>query len=218
MKRLFLLLSVLSATVMPLLAQEEQGVPVDVFYLMPEFGKGTVSYQGQRPVQGTFNICAVDNTVRFHNAQGEEMAAEDNGLTRVVIDGVTFVRNDKRFLRLYPISGDVCVAVARDVTILTDSKNTAYGGQSQTTAVSEYTTMTAEGRIYNLEEYRSFPYRMSETASLFNGTSFVPLNKRNLQKCFPQGKDAIEEYFKSHRSVPVNDVQQVLDLCRSWAE
>lgn len=218
MKRLLFLLTLLSVSAGLLSAQETTLIPEDVFYLMPSFGNGSVVYRGQPPIRGSFNICAVDNTVRFKDADGQELAAEDTDLVQVSIDNVTFVKDGDHFLRLYPVSEDVSVAVHRNLLILTDSKTGAYGGQSQTTAVTEYSGFTAEGRLFKLDEIRELPYRMSETASLCRGQSVIALNKRNLQRCFPQSKDVIEEYFDSHKSLPANDIPAILELCKLWAQ
>ena len=218
MKRLVLLLALFPVFPCILSAQEGTVIPEDVFYLMPSFGNGSVVYRGQPPVRGSFNICAVDNTVRFKDADGQELAAEDTDLVQVSIDNVTFVKDGNHFLRLYPVSEDVSVAVHRNVLILTDSKAGAYGGQSQTTAVTEYSSFTAEGRVFRIDDVRELPYRVSETASLCRGQSVIALNKRNLQRCFPQSKDAIEEYFDSHKSLPANDISAILELCKLWAQ
>lgn len=218
MKRLVLLLALFPVFSCVLSAQEGTVIPEDVFYLMPSFGNGSVVYRGQPPVRGSLNICAVDNTVRFKDADGQELAAEDTDLVQVSIDNVTFVKDGNHFLRLYPVSEDVSVAVHRNVLILTDSKAGAYGGQSQTTAVTEYSSFTAEGRIFRIDDVRELPYRVSETASLCRGQSVIALNKRNLQRCFPQSKDAIEEYFDSHKSLPANDISAILELCKLWAQ
>ena len=218
MKRFVFLLTLFAVSAGLLSAQEASIIPEDVFYLMPSFGNGSVVYRGQPPIRGSFNICAVDNTVRFKDADGQELAAEDTDLVQVSIDNVTFVKDGDHFLRLYPVSEDVSIAVHRNVLVFTDSKTGAYGGQSQTTAVTEYSGFTSEGQLFRLDDVRELPYRVSETASLCRDQSVIALNKRNLQRCFPQSKDAIDEYFRSHKSLPANDIPAILELCKLWAQ
>lgn len=201
-------------------AQETKtGIPEEVFYLMPKFGTGYVVYEGQAPMRGLINICAIDNSVRFKDSNGQEMAADNPGsIQQVVIDNTSFMRNGNQgFARLVSVApgGEVAVAVKRDVTVMTDSKRGAYGMESQTTAVQEYTGFSSANRMYMLDEMRDFPYRVSETASLFKDGSFMPINKRNCQRVFPNAKDKIDAYFKDHKNAP-SDVNEVIALCKEW--
>ena len=201
-------------------AQETKtGIPEEVFYLMPKFGTGYVVYEGQAPMRGLINICAIDNSVRFKDSNGQEMAADNPGsIQQVVIDNTSFMRNGNQgFARLVSVApgGEVAVAVKRDVTVMTDSKRGAYGMESQTTAVQEYTGFSSTNRMYVLDEMREFPYRVSETASLFKDGSFMPINKRNCQRVFPNAKDKIDAYFKDHKYAP-SDVNEVIALCKEW--
>ena len=70
---------------------------------------------------------------------------------------------------------------------------------TETTAVSSYGSAMAEGRLYQLEEVRDFPYRTSLEVFLYDGNSFYPLNRKNLVRLAPERKDAIEKAFPSNR-------------------
>ncbi len=203
-----------------LFAQEKSGIPEDVFYLMPKFGTGFVVYEGQTPMRGLLNICAIDNSVRFRDSKGVEMAADNpEAIEQVVIDNVSFIREGDAFLRLVPMSvaDNVSVAVKRDVTIMNDSKKGAFGMETQTTAVQEYSGFSSTNRMYLLDDTREFPYRMTETASLFKDGALMPMSKRNCQRCFPKAKDAIEAYFKDHKKMPA-ELDALLALCKEWAQ
>lgn len=220
MKRVFVSFMAVLFGLCAAFAQETKtGVPEDVFYLMPKFGTGYVVYEGQAPMRGLINICAIDNSVRFKDSNGQEMTADNPGsIQQVVIDNTSFMRNGNQgFARLVSVApgGEVAVAVKRDVTVMTDSKRGAYGMESQTTAVQEYTGFSSTNRMYMLDEMRDFPYRVSETASLFKDGSFMPINKRNCQRVFPNAKDKIDAYFKDHKNAP-SDVNEVIALCKEW--
>ena len=129
-------------------AQDKVGITKEVFYLMPEMAQGSVYFKGKSPANGEINICAVDNTVRYFDKSGNELAVEiDDTMTRVVIDGVIFVPYDGVFLRLYPFGEDCGVAVRRNVLVLSDSKVASYGMESQTTAVTNVIGFSADGKI-----------------------------------------------------------------------
>ena len=168
-KVLCLLVSLLCGAAFLLSAQEGNGgLPKDVFYLMPDMANGSVQFRGKAPATGKFNICAVDNTIRYLDKNGTELAVEiEDDMTRVVIGGVTFVPYDGAFLRLYPLTGDVSAAIKRNVLLLTDSKTSGYGMESQTTAVSTIMGIEGDSKDYLFEDNKDVPYRMSETIFLY---------------------------------------------------
>lgn len=194
------------------------GVPKDVFYLMPDMATGSVQFRDQAPATGKFNICAIDNTIRYIDKDGTELAVEiEDNMTRVVIGGVTFVPYDGAFLRLYPMSGDVYAAIRRNVLLLTDSKTSGYGMESQTTAVTNLMGLQDDAKYYQFEESKDIPYRLSETFFLYKGDSVLTLTKKNFQKCFPGSKDAIDAWFSQHKKMDPTNVESIMALCREWA-
>ena len=199
-------------------AQDGNGLNEEVFYLMPKMGPGTVYFNGKAPANGELNICAVDNTVRYMEKGTELAVGIDDSMARVVIDGNIFVPYEGVFLRLYPFGEDQGVAVRRNVTIMNDAKTGAYGMESSTTAVTSIIGFsdTASAQVFTLEEGRDIPYRMSHTVYVYRDGNIMTLNKRNLQRCFPEAKDKIEAYFSEHKKLENNDPEKVLALVREW--
>jgi hypothetical protein len=201
-----------------LFAQDGNGLTEEVFYLLPEMGYGTVYFSGKAPANGELNICAVDNTVRYMD-HGSELAVEiDDSMTRVVIDGNIFIPYEGVFLRLYPFGDDCGVAVRRNVTVMNDGKAASYGMESNTTAVTSIIGFsdTGLGQVFTLEEGRDIPYRMSHVVYAYRDGNIMTLNKRNLQRAFPEAKDKIEAYFSEHKKLENNDPEKVLALVREW--
>ena len=201
-------------------AQEKavHGIPADVYYLMPSFGQGLIYFRGQAPAQGKLNICAVDNTLRFIDKSGKELeATQADNILRVRIDTVTFIRYQDVFYRMYPVSPEMGVALKRDVRIHRDTKQGAYGTTSQTSSISEYATIYADGMIYNLDTDKVYPYDVSETPFLYKGETVFPLTRKNLKKLFPGKKEDIEAYFKAGNAVP-ESVDEALALLTLWAQ
>ena len=200
-----------------LFAQDGEGLTKEVFYLMPDMASGSVYFNDKAPAHGDLNICAVDNTIRFLDKDGQELAVEiDESMTRVVIDGVIFVPFEGVFLRLYPFGEDAGVAVRRNVLVLSDSKVASYGMESQTTAVTSIVGFSSDGKIYSLEEGIKVPYRMTETAYVYRNGNILSLSKRNLQRCFPEAKDKIEAYFSEHKKLDNSDPAMVIALVKDW--
>ena len=179
-------------------AQEKQGIPDSVYYLMPSFQQGLVFFEGQAPACGLLNICALDNTVRFLDKGGQELATNDEHIRQVQIDTVSFVRDAGVFYRLSPAVPGVQIALQREVKILQDTKKGAYGGDSRTSSIKEYTSVYADGVMVKLNQERSYPYTVSESLWLFSAGRIYPLTKRGLRKCFPDRKADIDAWLKDH--------------------
>lgn len=194
-----------------------QGIPADVYYMMPDFGQGMVFFYGQAPAQGKLNICALDHTLRFLDNNGKELeATNEENIVKVQIDTVTFLRNQGIYFRLCPVTLDMGVALRRDVTLLKDVKQGAFGTTSQTSSIKEYGTIIADGVSYDIEKTKEYPYRISETLFLYKGNTVVAFNKRNLRKLFPARKDEIDAWFKSSGSVP-DTLPEALAFLAMWA-
>ena len=209
MKRILTLLALFAG--LSALGQEAQGnIPADVFYMLPGFGQGMVYFSDQGPAQGEMNICAVDQTLRFKDKDGQELASKADNITKVVIDTVVFVRIDDAFYRLYPVSDDLSLAFRRDVEILRDVRKGAYGTESRTSAIREVGTMQTDGVMYTLNRAANYPYNVTETCFLFQAGDVTPISKRTLRKRFPDRKDELDAWLKS------NALPQKLDETRAF--
>ena len=202
MKRFFSLLFAWMLAAPFVSAQVNAGIPADVFYLMPEMTQGTLRFQ-DRTVNGKFNICAVDQTLRFLNEKGVELALDNDGdLQQVNFGDIMFLHAEGAFYRLYPISDDLTVAYRRDVEIIRDIKKGAYGTESRTSSIRDVGTFQADGMMYTLQKAADYPYHVSESCSLYQAGSVIPLNKRSLRKLFPDRKDDLDAWLKANRNLP----------------
>ena len=209
MKRILSLLAIFAG--LSAFGQEAQGnIPADVFYMLPEFGQGMVYFSDRGPAQGEMNVCAVDQTLRFKDKDGQELASNADNITKVVIDTVIFVRIDGAFYRLYPVSDDLTVAFRRDVEILRDVRKGAFGSESRTSAIREVASLQTDGVMYTLQRAANYPYNVTESCFLFQAGDVVPVNKRNLRKRFPDRKDELDTWLKS------NALPKTLDDTRAF--
>ena len=209
MKRILSLLAIFAG--LSAFGQEAQGnIPADVFYMLPEFGQGMVYFSDRGPAQGEMNVCAVDQTLRFKDKDGQELASNADNITKVVIDTVVFVRIDGAFYRLYPVSDDLSLAFRRDVEILRDVRKGAFGSESRTSAIREVASLQTDGVMYTLQRAANYPYNVTESCFLFQAGDVVPVNKRNLRKRFPDRKDELDTWLKS------NALPKTLDDTRAF--
>ena len=214
MKRTVVFLAILAFSAIRLSAQVNVGIPADIFYLMPEMTQGTLRFQ-DRTVNGKFNICAVDQTLRFLDEKGTELALDNDAeLLQVNFPDVSFIHADRFYYRLYPVSNAAYVAVKRDVTVMTDTRRASYGMDSQTTAVQEVGVLDAGGHVINFNDVRQYPYQMTEMAYLYRNGRIVPFTKKNCLKCFPTKKAEIEAWFAENKKA--DDVDTVISLCKEW--
>lgn len=219
-KHILLCVIALAGAASALFAQEQvQGIPKDVFYLMPQMGQGTILYSDKSPSRGKFNICAIDNSVRFLDKYNTEMALDqDETLVEVIIDNVPFLRRDGVFYRLDKLTDEVFLATKRDVTLMTDAKTASYGMESNTTAVQEYSSYSAMGRVLQFDEIKEIPYRMTETSGLYRKGAILPLTKKNCIKCFPEKKAEIEAWFAANKKMDPGNYKVAMELCKQWAQ
>lgn len=215
-----LLISVFAAIAIPAVAQQSNpgGLPDDVFYLMPSFSDGVVFFNGMAPARGLLNICALDNSLRFKDDKGLELEASNiDNVIRVRIDTVAFIRYGGVFYRTFPITADIGIALKRDVVVLRDVKQGAYGTTSQTSSIREYSTFYADGVAYNIGNEKELPYRMTETLFLYKGGLVIALKKKNLRKVFPAHKVDIDTFFKEGGKLPDN-VDELMPILSKWAD
>ena len=201
-------------------AQEQSGtnIPDEVFYLIPSFSDGYVFLRGQIPAQGKMNICAVDNTLRYLDENGTELAAAGTeNIVRVQFDTVCFLQSRGVFYRMYPLTSELGIALKREVKIIRDVKQGAFGMSSQTSSIQEYGSLYTEGGVYSLNENKTYPYTVSETLFLYKGDSVYIFTKNNLKKLFPEKKTEIEAWFKAGNSLPQTPAD-ALALIASWAD
>ena len=219
MKKIFIILLVLSASFALQAQHRGKGdIPEDVYYLMPSFAKGTIIFRGQMPAEGKLNICAVDNSLRYIDSNGEEMSATNaDNIVKVRIDTVTFMRRDGIYYRMYPVAVDMGVALRRKVRIIRDAKRSGYDGESHTSAIQSYGTLYANGTMYDLMEDKKYPWESSEELYVYKGETLLPLSKHAFRKLFPSKKAEIDAWFKAGNTLP-KAAEEVMPLMKIWAE
>ena len=217
-KTIVFALLLLAASAMAQEKKAPNGISAEVYYLMPQFGEGTVYLRGQRPLQGKMNICAVDNTLRFIGPDGEELSAtEDGDIVKVRIDSVMFLRDHDIFYRLYPLSSEMGVALQREVRIFWDAKEGAYGSVSQTSSIQQYGIIHSDGSTHTLSGLKEYPYSVSEIPSLYKEGAIYPITRKNLRKLFPAHKDEIDAWFKAGNKLP-ETLAEALDFLTRWMD
>ena len=221
MKRTALLIQaalLLSLASVSAAAQDENvnGIPNDVYYLMPQFGTGYVYFSGQAPVKGQINICAVDNTLRYMDKGKEIVADAGSNVLKVVIDDVWFIHSGGLYFRMYPVTDIFGFALKREVNIRKDIRlGSTMAGMARSNAIIEYGSVYPDGEAHGIDQTGNNPYTVSEKLFMYIRDKVVPINKKNLQKLFPDKKVEIKNFFVLGNYFP-DDPEEAKKIISGW--
>lgn len=182
-------------------------------YLFPEFTKGVVLMKN-----GVKN-----ETLLNYNSLTEEMIFENNGtklaigqpelVDTVFIKGRKFFLLNGKFVELINNSKYKLYAEHK-CTIKDPGKPAAYGGTSQTSATSTYSSFFTGGQVYDLklpEGYETKPF--VDYWLVKDGEVSKFLSIRQLAKLFNEKDNSFKEFVKKH-DVKYTDQSGIVELIR----
>lgn len=198
---LFLLLS----TTVCLKAQETVTLS---HYLFPDFQPGVV---------------LLKNGVRNHaklnyNAASEEMVFDENGKTLAIGDAVLpqidtvfvadekFIRINNKFVRILIDKPEIDLFVEHKCRLIPPGKPAAYGGTSQTSSTTSYSSILSDGRVYDLklpDDYKIIPYNVFWLNRNGKLQSFSNLGQ--LKKIYRDKKKLVGDYLKKNEVKLANE-------------
>jgi len=94
------------------------------------------------------------------------------------------------------MASDVVLAANYRINFLETEKQGAYGKASPTTSVTTISNYSDGGRMIELDQNLTTPFRYKEVPYLYKDGTFYIASKKNFQKCFPDKKKQIESYLK----------------------
>lgn len=200
--------------ILPLPQENKGGMPDTVFYLQKDFEKGNIYYSDGSRSEGTFNICAIDNSIRFKDKNGTEMSVDYTGrkIDKVVIGENVYVLRDRSFARILNGDTDKGLAAIHEVIILTDVQTGGYGMETNTTSAQTFSSLSADsGRIYLLDEVKNVPYRDNYQFFIYEDGKFYPLNKKSILKYFPEKSSEITAFIEANK-IKFNNIEDVTAL------
>jgi hypothetical protein len=182
-------------------------------YLFPEFTKGVVLMKN-----GVKN-----ETLLNYNSLTEEMIFENNGtklaigqpelVDTVFIKGRKFFLLNGKFVELINNSKYKLYAEHK-CTIKDPGKPAAYGGTSQTSATSTYSSFFTGGQVYDLKlpgGYETKPF--VDYWLVKDGEVSKFLSIRQLAKLFNEKDNSFKEFVKKH-DVKYTDQSGIIELIR----
>lgn len=182
-------------------------------YLFPEFTKGVVLMKN-----GVKN-----ETLLNYNSLTEEMIFENNGtklaigqpelVDTVYIKGRKFFLLNGKFVELINNSKYKLYAEHK-CTIKDPGRPAAYGGTSQTSSATSYSSYFAGGQVYELklpEGYETKPF--VDYWLVKDGEVSKFLSIRQLAKLFNEKDNSFKEFVKKH-DVKYTDQSGIIELIR----
>jgi len=169
-------------------------------YLFPEFTQGVILMKS-----GIKNKALLD-----YNSLTEEMIFENNGKklaigkgelelvdTVFIKDRKFFTLNNKFFELIYHSKCDLYAE--QKCSMILPGQPAAYGGTSQTSSITSYSSINSGGRFYELElpeDYEIKPYTFYWLKK--NGELNKFINMKQLMKLYDYKKDLFKAYVKKH--------------------
>lgn len=198
---LFLLLS----TTVCLKAQETVTLS---HYLFPVFQPGVVLLKN-----------GVRNNAKLnYNAASEEMVFDENGKTLAIGDAVLpqidtvfvadekFIRINNKFVRILIDKPEIDLFVEHKCRLIPPGKPAAYGGTSQTSSTTSYSSILSDGRVYDLklpDDYKIIPYNVFWLNRNGKLQSFSNLGQ--LKKIYRDKKKLVGDYLKKNEVKLANE-------------
>ena len=168
-------------------------------FVIPEFESGIITFHDGNFSRGPVNISTIEQRVYFIGTDGKyQVLTNEDQVSRVSIKGRTFIKSKYGYIDLLKMSGDVALGAVRRVSFFETEKKGAYGMVSQTTSVTTIGTLQQGGQMYTLGVDQTTPFKYSVTPYLYKNSKVYLSNKKNFLKCFPDKKEAIEQYLKDH--------------------
>lgn len=180
-------------------------------YIFPEFVQATVKMHA-----GGKNFSMVN-----YNSLTEEMIFDANGkklamgklsdIDTVYIEGRIFIPYQKKFIELIHQNIYELYAVHK-CSLMDPGKPAAYGGTSQTTATTSYSSVSSGGQLYELSLLDGYATKPStEYILLKDGKYNSFLTIKQLSKLFEDQAKIFKEYTKSHK-VKYEDQESIVAL------
>ena len=198
---LFLLLS----TTVCLKAQETVTLS---HYLFPDFQPGVVLLKNGVRKNAKLN----------YNAASEEMVFDENGKTLAIGDAVLpqidtvfvadekFIRINNKFVRILIDKPEIDLFVEHKCRLIPPGKPAAYGGTSQTSSTTSYSSILSDGRVYDLklpDDYKIIPYNVFWLNRNGKLQSFSNLGQ--LKKIYRDKKKLVGDYLKKNEVKLANE-------------
>lgn len=182
-------------------------------YIFPEFTQGIILMKNGVKNKALLNYNSLTEEMIFID-KGKKLAIGDTELELVdtiFINDRKFFTLNKKFVEL--IFHSKCDLYAEHkCSLIEKGKQAAYGGTSETSATTSYSSLVSDGRFYELElpdNYRIEPYTNFWLKKNGELNKFVSI--KQLMKLYDDKKDLYKSFIKNH-DVKYNNQTSIVQL------
>ena len=170
-------------------------------YVFPDFQPGVVLLKN-----------GVRNNAKLnYNAASEEMVFDENGkmlasgdavlpqIDTVFVSDEKFIRLNNKFVKIIIDEPEIDLFVEHKCRLIPPGKPAAYGGTSQTSSTTSYSSIMSDGKVYNLklpDDYKVIPYNVFWINR--NGKLQSFSNIGQLKRIYRDKKKIIDNYLKKN--------------------
>ncbi len=182
-------------------------------YVFPDFQPGVVLLKNGVRNNAKLNYNAASEEVVFED-KGKMLAIGDAILPQidtVFIGNEKFIRLNNRFVKIMMIEPEIELFVQHRCRLIPPGKPAAYGGTSQTSSTTSYSSIMSDGKVYSLklpDDYKVIPYNVFWINR--NGKLQSFSNMGQLKKIYRDKKKLIDDYLKKN-DVKVTDEKSIKD-------
>lgn len=182
------------------LQAQRQGTVVN-HYIFPEFVTGTVLMKDGTTHQTLLNYNAASEEMIF-DQNGQKLAFAEvtlNGLDTVFIEDRRFVLLDNANFAEVIHKDGYTLMVQYKCRVIPPGKPSGYGGTSQTSSVTSYSSLLGGGQLYELElpdDFKVNPYNVYWFQKEEEKESFVSL--RQVRRYYSKQRALYNKYLKEN--------------------
>jgi hypothetical protein len=176
----------------------QEAVILDNHYLFPKFVNGTVLMKTGVKNPASLNYNTITAEMIFDNNGSKLALGQLDMVDTVYIDGRRFIPLKNSFVELI-YQSRMELFFEHKSKVKDPGKSVGYGGTSQTSSVSSYSSLLSGGQLYELKLPDGFETEHSIAYTLkIDGKYESFLSLRQLFKLFPEKDELIKEYKKDN--------------------
>lgn len=171
-------------------------------YRFPTFQTGKVYLPNGRSQTALLNLNLLTDQIQFIDEHQDTLTIlSPDALSHVEIDTSKFVYYNNGFLEMLQEYGHVLLAVSQKLKIADIQKEGAYGSKNSAASIASIGTGFTDKLRYTPKVYDDMLINLNQAFYLLDKEANVSLvNKRNVQKAFPEHKAEISAFIKEHKT------------------
>ena len=171
--------------------------PVEIRYRYPDFKPGKLVYINGKFSSANFNYNLLLGEIEYIQSS-DTMRLMNKDVSLIEIGQDTFFYDNGYIELIY--GGRIKVGLHQYIKLKDILRKGAMGSTNRSVAIDTYNSVPLDNNLYGIIPNEDWVFRKTEEYffSVQSG-EFLPFNRRNVLKIFPEQKKIIEEYLKSEK-------------------